>query len=145
MKNYPFFTECCEALNVDFLPKQESDKLSELFDQIVPITKWGKVDWQKIINKNFIGSDANKIIPTLELLLQQPVDKIVFIEWSTYGIPVIRTNLDAIIKHFDDVTCVALEKFIFNPVQGYIIEIRIGDAITVGLIDPQLFMKYYDL
>jgi hypothetical protein len=44
-----------EALNVPLLPEEESDLLSKLFRQIVPITEWGKVDWEKIDNKIFVG------------------------------------------------------------------------------------------
>ena len=136
LKNNPLFQECLEALNTCLLPKEESDKLSKLFKQIVPITTWGKVNWEKIDHHVFIGYDPIEIIPALEKLLQQPVDKMVFIEWSDYELPVIKANLDAIVKFFDDVACVAHEKFIFNLTQGYIIEVRIGHAITVGLLPP---------
>lgn len=136
LKNYPLFAECLEALNVQLLPEQESEQLSVLFDQIIPVTEWGKVDWDKIDNKIFLGDDPEQIVPALEKLLKHPIDKTVFIEWGTYGIPVIKANLDMIIRFFDDVISVAHEKFIFNPVQGYIIEVRFGGEITVGLITP---------
>ena len=128
--------ECLEALNVQLLPEQESDNLSALFSQTVPMTKWGKVDWDKIHSKIVVGYDPNQIMPALERLLKQSVDKTVFVEWSTYDIPVIKADLDMIIRFFDDVISVSLEKFIFNLMQGYIIEVRFSGEITVGLVTP---------
>lgn len=135
LENRPLFKECLEALNVDLLPDEEANKLSALFKKEFPITTWGKIDWVKIDKKIDLGYDPDNIIPALEQLLQGPIDKSVYIEWSTGGIPVIKTNLDDIIKFLDDVTCVAFEKFIFNLDQGYIIEILPGNKTTVGLIN----------
>ena len=97
--------------------------------------EWGKVNWDFIARKKFIGCDPSKIIPTLEDFLQKSINKSVYIEWSSGSFPVIEADLDLIVKFFDDVSCVAMEKFIFNSVQGYIIEVRTGDEITVGLLN----------
>lgn len=134
LKNRPLFKECVEALNAQLLPKEESDYLSKLFDKMFPITKWGKIDWSKIDKKITIGYNPQQIIPALQKLMTQPVDKTIYIEWSTASIPVIKTNLDSLINHFDDVTCVSFEKFIFNPHQGYIIEILPSDEMTIGIM-----------
>ncbi len=134
-KNRPLFNECIEALNAVVLPQEESDKMSILFQQMYPLTEWGKIDWEKIRLNRYIGCDQNKIIPVLKELIKKPLDPAVYIEWSDAGLPIIQANLDKIITYFDDVTCVTFEKFIFNPQEGYIIEIRPGDNITVGIID----------
>lgn len=128
------FKECVTLLQATSLSKLESDKIFDLFAHRVPMTNWGKIDWSKIEQKKVIGDSVGKIIPTLGKLLQRPFDKTVYIEWSEENIPVIKADLDLVIKHFDDVTCVAFDKFIFNLDEGYIIEILHLGNITVGKI-----------
>jgi hypothetical protein len=132
--NKPLFRECLEALGVSMLPEQEAEKISELFIHMYPITEWGKIDWDKIDKKIDIGYEPQNIVPALEKLLQGRVDKTVYIEWSTGGLPVIKADLDKVIEFFDDVTCVAFEKFIFNPTVGYIIEVLPSYKMSVGLV-----------
>jgi hypothetical protein len=134
LENYPLFKECIDALGTNLLSEKQSEELSALFMSIFPITKWGKIDWDKIDMKIDVGCDPAQIVPALQQLLKCPVDKTVYIEWSSGGLPVIKTDLDSIIRAFDDVTCVAFEKFIFNPKVGYIVEILPGDKITVGVV-----------
>ncbi len=135
LENNPLFRECLEALQTNLLSLEESDKITNTFKKIVPLTRWGKVDWSKIDKKIDIGYDPYQIISALNQLIEGAVDKNVFIEWSDGGLPAIQANLEDIINHFDDVTCVAFEKFIFNPIQGYIIEILPGNKMTVGVIN----------
>lgn len=136
LESRPLFKECLEALNTQLLPETESDNLSKLFNELFPITEWGKIDWDKLPNKIDIGCEPLNIIPALEQLLNnKSFDQSVYIEWSTGGLPIIESNLSNIINHFDDVTCVAFEKFIFNPNLGYIIEILPGDQMTVGIVN----------
>jgi len=137
LKNDQLYLECLIALGAKTLKDEESDCLHELFKKMFPITKWGKIDWAKITKKINIGYDPQNIIPALEELLEnKSFDRSVYIEWSTGGLPIIKTNLDDIIKNFDDVTCVAFEKFIFNPDLGYIIEILPSDEMTIGIVRP---------
>ncbi|HBR70396.1 TPA: hypothetical protein DIC20_05745 [Candidatus Dependentiae bacterium] len=131
------FDECVKILKAKILPKFESEKMYDLFIQLYPMTKWGKIDWGKIDKKIEVGFDPENIIISLKNLLGNSFDKSVYIEWDDAQLAVIQTNLDIIIKHFDDVTCVAFEKFIFNPDIAYIIEILPSDKITVGVI-PQV-------
>lgn len=134
-RNRPLFKECIEILNIDLLSDEQSDQLSQTFKRIFPITKWGKIDWNKIDNKIAIGTNSSEIIPVLEKLLGATLyDKTAYVEWSTASIPVIKSNLDDIIRYFDDVSCVAIEKFIFNSEIGYIIEVLHSDEITIGLL-----------
>lgn len=125
LANHSLFKECIEALNVSLLPEDEADILSELLLQIVPITTWGKVDWEKITHKIEVGYNPQDIIPALKKLLGNNVDTQVYIEWDNNALPVIKTTLEDIVRAFDDVACVSFEKFIFNPFAG---------LITVGLI-----------
>jgi hypothetical protein len=134
--NRSLLKECVEALKATLPTKETSDKMEELFESMYPITRWGKIDWDKIDQKIKIGYDPNNIIPALEQLLKCPVDKRVYIEWDDGGIPVIESNLDAVISSFDEICRVSFEAFIFNPQVGYIIEKRSSFKITVGLVKP---------
>jgi hypothetical protein len=71
LQHYPLFQECLQALNVSLLPAEKSESLSRLFEQIIPITKWGKVDWDAIERKIVIGYDQHKIIEALEHVLKK--------------------------------------------------------------------------
>jgi hypothetical protein len=138
LKNNSLLRKCLEALNEQLLPEKESHILSNVFKHIVPITEWGKVDWDKIDDKFFIGYDPHLIIPTLEKLLNKQVVQKAYIEWNIYSIPVIKADLEDIIFSFKTIIKVSEEKFIFNPTQGYIVEIRFGGEITVGLLTKSL-------
>ncbi len=134
------FDECVEQLkqNVLILNPEDSNKISQLFENTYPLTEWGKIDWDRINKKSFIGHDRTRILPALEKLLgRNEFDKSVYIEWSEAGIPVIKTDLDLVVKFFDDITCVAFEKFIFNPPLRYIIEVRHLGDINVGVLNEK--------
>jgi len=131
----PLFKQCVESLNAAILSSKESDEMEEIFEKIFPITKWGKVDWSKIKKSVHIGFDPDNIVPSLQKLLGVNFDTTVYIMWSHVGPHVIKTDLESIVRNFDDVSCVSLEKFIFNPNFGYVVEIRTGDDMTVGVID----------
>ena len=135
LKNRPLFNECIEVLEAIVLPNDDSDKMTYLFNQMYPITKWGKIDWDKIRIKKHIGVDPKEIIPALQALRNRPFDTQVYIDWSDGGLPVIQADLEHVAKFFDDLTCVTFEKFLFNPYEGYIIEILPGDDMTVGILD----------
>ncbi|MFA6066452.1 MAG: hypothetical protein WC707_04720 [Candidatus Babeliaceae bacterium] len=136
LESRPLFKECIEALGATLLPTQESDKLSQLFENSYPITYWGKIDWDRIEKKIYLEYDPERIISSLEELLGKPIDKTVYVDWSDGRLPAIQANLDLIIKYFDIVRRVTFEKFIFNLSEGYIVEIKPGD-ITVGVISKE--------
>lgn len=135
VQHYSLFKECLEALKVNLLPEEEADKLFLLFKNKYPIAEWGKIDWDKIDNHIPIGNNQHEIFPALSSLLATPIDTLVYIVWSSAAFPVIQTNLNDVINYFDDVTCVSFETFIFNPTQNYIIEVRPGNEITLGVLN----------
>ena len=128
------FKECVEALKAHIVTPEESNALSLLFRKRFQLTDWGRIDWDKIKNKIDIGSDPSQIIPNLANLLGSSFDKSVYIEWSDGDVSIIKTDLDAIVSSFDDVTCVASDIFIFNLHSGYVVEIRRNGDITAGLV-----------
>ncbi len=134
LEKNPLYKECLEVLNTKMVSDQEADEITEQFKKTFPITNWGKIDWNKINKKIYIGYDPEQIIPVLSELFNEPIEKNIYIEWSDGPQPPIKANLDKVIEYFDYVTCISFDKFIFNPVQGYIIEVLFGNKITVGVI-----------
>ena len=88
----------------------------------------------RLIKKKYVGNNPQQVISSLNELLKDTVEDEVYIAWSSASFPVIRADLNKVIFFFDDVSCVSIEKFIFNLSQGYIVEVRAGDEITVGLL-----------
>lgn len=130
------FKECVKTLQAHILSKLESDKVSESFIEHFPMTPWGKIDWKKFNHKIAIGNSPIKIISALEKLFCRQFDKTVYIDWSegTDDISIIKTNLNLVVKHFDNITCVACDKFIFNLNERYVVEVQHLGDITVGRI-----------
>jgi hypothetical protein len=131
---YPLFIECVEALDAVILSSNQDMQLTDGFEKCFPITKWGKIDWDKIDHKIEIGYDPNDIVPSLEKLFGRKVNTEVYILWSSAGSPGIKTDLNKIAEFFDEVISVAPEKFIFNLEFGYILEILISDKMTIGVV-----------
>lgn len=128
------FRECVQIIDAQVLSEHETQKISQLFEQLYPITYWGKIDWEKFTNKIVIGYDHNEIIPALEAFLKCQSPKYSYIVWSRGDIPIINTKFKNIIDYFDDVVCVGFETFIFDPYEGLIIEILSDGKITAGIV-----------
>jgi hypothetical protein len=126
------FEECTKKLKAKILSSSESSKITNEFLNKVPITSWGKIDWQKIDKKVFLQNNVDKIVPALEQLFNEPLDTSVFIDWSESGNTIIETDLKLVSEFFDDVAAVSFDKFIFNLNQAYIIEVRHMNEITIG-------------
>lgn len=130
------FNECIEAFGtkVRILSDLESKKIWDLFEQELPIVDWGRVDWDKIDKKINVDCDPDKIIPALGNLLKKDFDKSIYVLWNDASVPVIKTNLDAVITLFDDVISVGPDTWLFNPSTGYIVEWYHEGELFVGLI-----------
>ena len=137
------FRKCIKALGIDPLSEKEANALTDLFELMVPLTDWGKVDWLRIDRKVDVGKKPENIIPSLEKLLGGSFDTSVYVEWSDAEFYPIKTDIESIVKNYIDVICVSFEKFIFNPDVGYVIEILPSRQITAGLIPnyEELFLN----
>ena len=105
------------------LSPEETDNQWELLHQMFTFTRNGKIIWDDINKKRLVDKSGEDIVDTLHSLLQKPLDKDVYIQWSTVNLPIIKTNLDAALAILEDVRKVFPEIFLFNPQQGYVIEI----------------------
>ena len=138
LQKHRLFRECLEVLNVSMIPETESELIGNVFENTFPITTWGKIDWEKIDHKIEIDYDPKDIVPSLEKLFGRKVNTEVYILWSSARYPVIKANLHDIVQHFDDVTCVSFEKFIFNFELLYILEILSSDKMTIGVLPERV-------
>lgn len=130
------FDQCIEGLaaHVVILNKQESDKIFDLFENKVSIYQSGsRIDWEKIDKKITIDS-PDQTISALEQLLQKP-DTTVYVFWNDGSLPVIKTDINLVLLHFEDVICVGFETWLYNPHQGYIIEYYYLGDMHVGLVN----------
>lgn len=134
----PLFIECVEALNnnIIILSEDESDSIWRLFNHKVPVIKGGsRIDWEQINKKNNIDLPTQIITKLKRLSLQKDINTSIYILWNDASLPVLKSHLDSVLKHFDDVTCVGFETWFFNPSAKYIIEYYYLGDITAGLID----------
>lgn len=130
------FKECVEALgsNVSILSNEESYKVLDFFEKKAPFYKGGsRIDWRKVERRDAIGSHS-EIIPSLKKLLVKDFDQTVYLFWNDASLPVVRTDLQSIIKSYDDVVSVGFETWMYNPQEGYVVENYYLGEIHTGLV-----------
>jgi hypothetical protein len=116
------------------LSKKGTEAQWNLLKRMVPFTHNGKVAWEKVAKKQLFGNDVQEILHVLQNLLEQPIDKTIYLQWSDATLPIVQTNLDAALSLLEDIRKVTFELFLFNSHQGYLIEVLPRGQITVGLI-----------
>jgi hypothetical protein len=117
---------------VTVLTPTETDLQWELLKQSFPFSFNGKVIWDEVEKKREVGDDYASIRDSLEILLHEPINTTVYIQWSDSRLPIIKTDLDSALSIYKELANVTWEFFIFNPSQGYLIEKTRG-KILVGL------------
>lgn len=127
--------EFLQSVDASLLPHHESEKVTVLFEALYPLTRWGKIEWESIEIKKEIDN-KEEIMFTLPKMLSASIDQSVYILCDDAMLPIIKTNLKDIIIHFCEMDCISMYKFIFNPMQGYIIEV-LPSGITMGLIEKE--------
>jgi hypothetical protein len=133
------FKECVTSLgdNSLILSKKESAHIFDLFEKEVPIYRGdSRIDWEKIEIKASLHM-PNQLIPTLNQLYSYSIDDTVYVLWNNASLPVIQSNIKAILAHIDNVTCVGFETWLYNPWQQYIVEFYYLGDITVGILPIQ--------
>ena len=130
------FKECVESLgsNVSILSSEESDKVLDLFEKKAPFYEVGsRIDWRKVDKRDLVGSHF-EIISSLNKLLVKNFDQTIYLFWNDASLPVLKTDLQSIIKSYDDVVSVGFETWMYNPQEGYVIENYYLGEIHAGLI-----------
>ncbi|MFC4323313.1 CDI toxin immunity protein [Litchfieldia salsa] len=127
------FDECIVALGdgVTIFSDNKSEELYDLFEEHVPFTEWGRLDWKKFSNP----LNINNIVELTDLLSSEEE---IEIYWSHDKFPVLKAKFDNIQKAFDDVIAVSANTFLF--VRGkYVIEINREGEITLGYLGNGFF------
>lgn len=119
---------------ISFLKENQADRVIAFFKNTFPLTVTEKIDWHRIENKVFIGKDPRKIIPTLEQLDSNPLNRTAYIKWCDPALPLMKINLQDAIARYNQIIAVANETIIFNAMEGYVIEIDEQNRITTGIM-----------
>ncbi|OZM58680.1 hypothetical protein CIB95_03675 [Lottiidibacillus patelloidae] len=127
------FDECIEALGdgVTILSDNKSEELYDLFEENVPFTVWGRIDWEKFKNP----VNINDFVELTDLL---DSEEEIEIYWSHDKFPVLKAKFDNIQKALDDVIAVSADTFLY--VRGKcLVEINREGEITLGYLGNGFF------
>ena len=136
--------------NVTVLSNNEADFIKQTMAATIYLARSRYVNWSNY-QEPIKLAELKNIIPTLEKLLQRPID---FINNNVYVLfffksfdKVIKTDINYLMKNYSAVHYKSIDVQIWDPMEGYIIEVnRCGD-IMVGLVDkcsdpiPELIFK----
>lgn len=130
----PLLEECIDALGKGtiVLSNQETIEIFKTFSNTLPITKWGRIDWEKIDKKIRVDS-VNEI---LKYLHEQDkcVDSDIFVLWDEATLPAIQSDLNQVIKVIDDVTAVSFDTWLLSPIIKYVVEFYHNGEVTIGIL-----------
>ena len=126
------YEECIYALGeeIEILSSVEANNILISFKNTFPITKWGRVDWNKFNSFNKITSPDN----ILEVIEKYDIDlnDSVYIIWDEVTLPIVKANLKRVLEVIVDITAVSFNTWLFNPSSNYIIEFYHENEITFG-------------
>lgn len=127
------FNECIITLgkkNVTLMSLEETKHLFNLLKCIFPISHWGKINWKQVAKK--ITIDSYQDISKQILNLVKTKEQLVFVLWNNQSLPSIKTNLELVISHLDDILAVDFDTWVFSPDLCFVIEFD-GDTIKAGI------------
>jgi len=125
------FEECVEALedNTIVLSEEETKKVFKSMTTDFPITSWGRIDWQKVVNVVQVSS-VSEVINHIDISKNE-----VYVLWDEASLPSVKTDINKIINVIDDVTAVSFDTWIYCCSGRYIIEVYHENEINVGWIN----------
>lgn len=123
-----------EKDSVEILDEIESDKIESKMTDSFPIAFWGRIDWEKVNNKNILSIKDILKIPTV--LSNQSLDtKVpVYLIVGIYKYPVVKTSLFTILECIEDVMYMGPDQWIYCPSLRYVVEICHDDVVSIGWI-----------
>lgn len=122
--------ECLEALkdNYTIVSDDEKIKILNKLENKFPFTRWGRIDWDKIIKKD----EVDNILEVKEKLLNSNME--IYIIWDEVNLPIIKTDLFSVIDVIYDVTAVSFDTWLFSVDEKSIIEFYHEGEIKIGFI-----------
>ena len=124
IENNVLLLECKEALGAagEILEQEEKDAVYRIFMDKVPFLPWG-VDWEQF--------NAFQKISEIDEICEKCESKEFYIIWSA-RFPIIKSDIDTIIKNIDDVCAVSPDTWLFAANYDEVIEFHHEGKITLG-------------
>lgn len=126
------FDECIEALypDVEVIPLQQRNDYTRLMTNNYPIAINGRIDWEKVEQKQNVDSPKQVVGMVKEKVLIDDFD--ILIIWDGAHLPVIKSKLMKAIDVIDDVTAVGFDTWFYCIEHNCVIEFYHEGEITVG-------------
>lgn len=134
MKNKGPFHEFTKAFGLEIFGDDEANTILIRFQNMVPFTSWGRVDWEQFKHKIVVGKDKNDVLPALQKLFKKKFDTKIYICHKEMGAPLMRINLTPETATYQPIWSRLYGTLLFNFESGYVIEVDLQGNITVGLI-----------
>ena len=124
IENNVLLLECKEALGAagKILEQEEKDAVYRIFTEKVPFLPWG-IDWEQF--------NAFQNISEIDEIYEKCESKEFYIIWSA-RFPIIKSDIDKIIKNIDDVCAVSPDTWLFSANYDEVIEFYHEGKITLG-------------
>lgn len=118
--------ECIDFTGAKCFDYYESNKISNEFEEKIPINQYGRMDFAKF-------KLTNTIVHVNELYQFVDKSKEFYIIWSNVELPCLKVDIDTIIKFIDDVTAVSFDTWLVSLDYKIIIEFYHEGEITLGI------------
>ena len=125
--------ECVKAIEKDakLFYGREDQKICAVFDNIFPLTRWGRIDWQKVPISTEIFT-AQDIVDQLKKNFVN-FDSSIYILWNEGSLSAIKSDLVLVLNNIDEVTPVSFDPWLFCPTSKYVIEFYHEGEVTFGI------------
>ena len=120
--------ECIEVMGNDIYILNNDEKLfveRKLFDML-PFTRWGRIDWDNFKNK--------KEIYNMEDFSSMDGSKKYYIIWDDPTKPIIKSKLTNILQNLDDVLAVSFDTWLLAEDESLIIEFYHEGEMTIAIL-----------
>lgn len=120
--------ECIEALGNDICILNGDEKLDmeDKFYDTVPLTTWGRINWDKFKNIKEV-----KELADLNLI---EGNKKYYIIWGDIEKPIIKSELVNILNNLDDVLAVSFDTWLLAEDESMVIEFYHESDVTIGML-----------
>lgn len=124
--------ECIQALGdqATVLHDAESTSISDRMVDMFPVTRWARIDWEKIEDKTML--DRDDVSGTAATLLRRDLDREVYAIWDDGALPVLRAPLRVVLNNLKQVRAVSFDTWIFSPDGGFVIEFYHEGEVMLG-------------
>lgn len=124
--------ECIEALSekLVILSKEETELVYLDMIKEFPMTNWGRINWESIVDKrSAVGIDECKnILSELEIL-----DSDIYIIWDEITLPSLLVPMKNVLTNIYDVLAVSSNTWLYVNDKKIVVEFYHENEISIGL------------